>query len=266
MDLIDRISKTHDTKAGDAVAAFFDAANMPIPQSCEYTITAEDGFIVFLDDPACVLRGIPKNKSNTREAPSLISPLLSKSAANINIDLYPGVRTPIDPMKVYQLIFSSRTHGYNYWDIAPANGGYLPLSTPKYPHGIPIVIDHGAVTEAFLTTYHIRTLLKKHGILKSRQPENPQDALYKELREHFHNAWPDTAKTPDHALLDKAWALCVSKTKEEIKLHDGTNTTLLTADWKNMGQKGKKKEAYKNAKRGGALYAKRWQCPTLETA
>lgn len=257
MQLLDKIKKKYNTQAAENVDSYFAEMQMPVPRSGEYTPTSDHGFIVFLDRPALVLRGIGKERTKKYSLPSLLGSVLSRDTGKLNINLYPGIRSPVSIRDIMSLIAKTRKDGYLFWDAKPANAGYLPCSTPQFPHGVPIIIDQDAVRKLSFSCGQIRNLLRQQNIIKEAGPAL-QDDLFIDIKESFHEAWPAEAATPDLQKLEKALKLCVAKSHEDIQLHSGETTTLLCADWQNMGQKGKRSENHKNAKRGGALYAQRW--------
>lgn len=257
MSLVAYMNNLHGTAEAACVSSFFRDANMPVPEKGEFTPTSDKGFIVFLDKPALVLRGIRKKRTKKYNLPNLLRSVLSRDIGNLSINLYPGIRSPITTQDTISLIKNTAQDGYVYWDAKPANAGYLPFSTPRFPHGVPIVIDQDAVRKLSFSCGQIRNFLRQQNIIKEAGPAL-QDDLFIDIKESFHEAWPAEAATPDLQKLEKALKLCVAKSHEDIQLHSGETTTLLCADWQNMGQKGKRSENHKNAKRGGALYAQRW--------
>lgn len=252
------MTKTHGEKTGRAVAAFFRAANMPLPRHKEYTITADKGFIVFLDNPACVLRGIKKKRMKKNKLPNLLRPLFTRDSEDLTINLYPGIRSPITLWDAMKLVARTKKDDYLFWDAKPCNAGYLPLSTEKYPHGIPVVIDQDAVKRFNIGIKSVKETLERNGLLSVDPIPSPQDDLYAYIRQKFKKAWPTECATPDPVLLNEAWHDCIDASQKTTRLHSGEQCALLTADWKNLGTSGKKKEGFKNAKHGGALYAARW--------
>lgn len=258
MQLLDKIKKKHNTQTADNVAFYFAKMQMPVPRSGEYTPTSDNGFIVFLDRPAVALRGIKKERTKKYSLPNLLRSVLSRDIGKMSINLYPGIRSPIGIRDTMSLINNAKKDGYVYWDAKPANAGYLPYSTPLFPHGVPIIIDQDAVRKLSISCTQIRNFLRQRTtIIKEAEPIL-QDDLFADIRQSFREAWPDESETPDLQKLEQTWELCAAKSREEIQLHSGETTTLLCADWQNMGQKGKRSENYKNAKHGGALYAQRW--------
>jgi hypothetical protein len=256
VSMIDDYQRT--TNLGDKVATFFDAMNMPIPEAEEYEFSADDGFLLFLDEPACVMRG-----SNITICPSIqndyiLQPLLSRKITNdFRIDIFPGVVSPIKDGDVWELKKQLRKYSIEYFDEGPFNAGYIPVSSVKFPDGIPVVIDAGSVRKINETTSLFQRLLMETAN-KNADECLVQSSAYSDLRHAFQNAWPQKQSAPDQHLLRKAWDLCVKKKGESVTLESGRKQNILTADWQSLGQEGKMNAEYKNAKHGGASYAQSW--------
>lgn len=252
----------HGAPVRKAVTHFFEAMDMPMPENGEFTRTSDKGFLVFLNDAGCILRGTTRKNLRHYDAQNMLRPLFTRRYEGINISLYPGLRSPISIRDLRKLSSQLTKEGYVFWDFKPDNGGYLPISTPKFPRGIPVLIDPGGVRRFYLSIGYVRDLLRRNGYLKQKQKPSPQDEAYKDLREVFTRAWPESRDLPDPHKLAETWDLCRRKTADTRLLRNGKIVTMLTADWQNMGQSGKKYESFKNAKSGGAKYAKRWQPPS----
>ena len=184
--------------------------------------------------------------------------MLSRNVSeNFRIELFPGIVTPIKDDDVWTLQKKLKEDGIAFFDAAPFNAGYIPVSNTEFPDGIPVVIDMGCVRKLNRSTSVIRKLIDA-ATTKGRYDHLAQTSVFSDLYDAFARAWPKSNVKPDQTRLKEAWNLCAQKKNETITLASGRKQNILTADWQNMGQEGKMHEVYKNAKHGGASYAQSW--------
>ena len=247
-----------DNDIGAKVAHFFEAMNMPAPNSDEYEFSCDDGFLIFLDEPACVMRGSNITRCPPIRHDHVLQPLLSRTVSkNFRIEVFPGIVTPIKNDDVETLMETLREDGISFFDAAPFNAGYIPVSNAQFPDGVPVVIDMGCLRKLNSSTSYIRKLMEAATKRKAYDPPL-QKSVFSNIYKAFAQAWPRNDPKPDQTLLSKAWDLCTKKKEEHVTLLSGRRQNILTADWQNMGQEGKMGSNYKNAKHGGERYAKRW--------
>jgi hypothetical protein len=245
---ITALAARHYTSAtGLALHTFFNCLAMPVPLKSEITPTSDMGFILFLNEPAILIR-----ISSPEYCPSFIhdrilQPFGSAPVDKLRADFFPGVITPIKQQSVEKVAKELRKDNVSFADQQTFNCGYIPMLDD---HGV--VIDMGAVRRSRIyDSGPIQLALNKARMMITRQtPQAPlQEKYYHSLRQAFKAAWPDTSDEPDHTKLTAMWQECMAL-KDQGKL---------VAGWLHHVQNGYN---FKNLN-GSTRYAQRWSPPKL---
>jgi hypothetical protein len=234
-----------------AGAAILAALRLPDAAEGEYVAGCESDLIL-LDDYGLVLRAGLAARS--REHPRILAPLratgvfTNESGARCVIELLPGIRGGVLPYKErYQLVEALAGDGIDFWDEHIENCGYLPpdKNAPRFPYGMPVVLDRGAVVE------HGAAL---SGAFNLAACPDSQSRLYAPLHEKLETAWPAAHSLP-RAPLDGFRAAC----RAEIEAGRGGAASLLSNQWENPERPGNFHDPDKalQAVRAGQAYARR---------
>lgn len=234
----------------DTVKTIFNCMSMPLPEDGEYTSTVDGGLMVFLNDPACVMRLIIAKSFEDFDIPKhphILQPLGSRKSRGIRVDINPGIICPVRDADACLLGETLDRDGLSLWDKKTLNCGYIPLSDETARRAV--VLDIGAINQITHGVRYAMNLLDRNDI---------QDTFYQPLRQAFDRAWPENAELPDRDGMAAFWRLC-ARFKDEGKLV----TSWLTKEWTKAGNEFKreseKQSTYKNAIKGSSLYAQRWR-------
>lgn len=240
------------------ISAFFDAIRMPLPDFDEYTLSSDGGFLIFLDDVGCVMRGSSEKKCQKIENPMILRPLLSRPITDdFRIDVFPAIRSPALDEEVALIKETLFQDAIIFRDTQIYNVGYLPVQTKDFPHGFPVIIDMGAFRHMAKATREARKHLPPSPVKMFQN--DLQEVAFGDLRRAFENAWPQDQGRPDQDKLAQAWQLCTKKTKEHSPLHDGRRVKTLMAIWMQQDIAMFSVADFKGAKTGGEKYARHWQ-------
>lgn len=120
-----------------------------------------------------------------------------------------------------------------------ANAAYLPITTPEFPRGIPVVADRMAV--GWKPLFHdpksiVTRLFGRLMPQPAKEGATIQKELYAPLREAMAEAWPDQAQAADPEKMGKFWQRCHEFTKREVS----PGKPALVAGWvEKVGAEGK---------------------------
>lgn len=242
LDITALAARHYTSGTGLALRTFFNRLAMPVPLKSEITPTSDMGFILFLTEPAVLIR-----ISNPEYCPPFIhdrilQPFGSISVDKLRADFFPGVVTPVKQHSVEKVFRELRKDNVNFADQQPFNCGYIPMLDD---HGV--VIDMGAVRQSRIyDSGLIKPALNKARMIITRQtPQAPlQEKYYHSLRQAFKAAWPDTSGEPDCTKLAAMWQECIVM----------KNQGKLVAGWLPYVQDGYN---FKNIN-GSTRYAQRW--------
>lgn len=148
--------------------------------------------------------------------PWILQPIASITAGGAVMEICPGVHTTDNSGDSRTLESELAATGADFYDCGTCNAGRLPVATPLFPSGIPVVIDRLAVRKLSQTPTDIARALARMGT-----DACPQALLYKELRDAFAAAWPEGAPAPDPAAIKVFWKM--------MQMHRGHG--LLVAGW-----------------------------------
>jgi hypothetical protein len=253
--------ETRNPEAAANVRTLFNALAMPLPPRDAFTKTVDGGMLVFLNDPACVMRivctrDIPH--AVLHDHPLILQPLGSRMAGNIRVDINPGIHCPVAADVPDRLRAALANDNIRLVDDKTLNCGVL----PGLPAGddAPVVLDLGAVR-------------KLHGSFKDAMraamgyvppPRTDRDDIqarhYAPLRAAFARAWPEKAALPDAQKIQEFWDQC-----RAFKIAGKLVTSWLTDTWKAEAADWLKDawfeepNGYKNAERGSLLYQECWE-------
>lgn len=213
----------------------FSRLGLPLPAQQEYIETADCGHLMFLTDAGCTIRVEYASSDASITTPGYIDlnsefvlqPLGRLDGPGLSVCVYPGLVSPWDQEdgkdittdlnRLSATLNRDRVHFFDL-DARGDNIGYLPLTSPAWPRGIPVVIDPGSVIRLSKSLHPVKHALYKLRDLITGQTNQPlrQADLYADLRQHFNDAMTGEGKTMDHF-----WAGCIAATK----------AGRLTADW-----------------------------------
>lgn len=110
------------------------------------------------------------------------------------------------------------------------NAAYLPVTTPEFPRGIPVIADRLAVGWIPILHDPGSIVNKLFGRLIPKPPKEGaviQKTLYGPLREALTEAWPDQHATADPDKISGFWQKCQEYTRREIS----PGNPVLVAGW-----------------------------------
>lgn len=206
-----------DEDTADRVVDAFHRMKLPPPQTDDEFLHGTKGALVFLNAYGMVIRieqadpakGLFK-ADRINDSPWMLQPLASLDAGKVIIELCPGCHCSDNSWDVAYLHDALLKQGHAFWDQGLANVGLLPVKTPRFPEGIPIVIDRLAVKKLTESTEAIRQAIAgiEVGNDEIQEAAEAQERLYAPLRLAFDEAWADGSKMPQF------WNLCQEYVRE----------------------------------------------------
>lgn len=197
-----------------AIVSTFDKLKLPLPESADESLDGTEGFMVFLDAFGVVLRIESKNATRAERVDDnarILRPLGSIDAGEVIIEICPGTHAGKSKPASNFLKKALKEEGVDFWDDGVPNIGHLPLATPEFPEGVPVVIDRLAVRRLTNAAKSIRPML------------DIQEKIYGSLRLAFANAWPEGMDFP--VAMTGFWEKC-HDFRLAGKLVDGWNETV----------------------------------------
>ena len=197
----------------------FQKMGLPLPQGKEEFLSGLEGVLVFLNKYGLVIRlevanfrRMPKlDSSKTYYNPDriddnawILKPLASLKVGMAVIEICPGCHQETKIANNEYLRKKLEKQGLEFWDYKLSNVGRVPVKTVRFPEGIPVVIDRGALNRLTDSIKPVRELL----VLADQEAAEAQESLYAPLRQAFDDAWPDTVK------MKQFWKLCRSYVRE----------------------------------------------------
>jgi hypothetical protein len=136
-------------------------------------------------------------------SPWIMKPLASIDVGNAVIRLCPGcaVANEKDEKQRFFLKNRLRQQGIYFWDAQSSNYGSMPIRTPSFPDGIPVVIDRGAVKKLTDDIEPVKTALE-------HEAAEATEGFYGPLRQAFEDAWPDQSGPSNAVKMKQFWDLC----------------------------------------------------------
>ncbi len=231
MNLSQEMKHWNKIDCADSLSGFFAAMNMPLPEKGQFTRTRDKGALVFLDEPACVMRLIDRVKFPSIVHPLVLQPLFKKDVGPFRIEICPGIASPPreeDMIVSARQLIADKIHFPSFLEIREDNFGYLPatLNQPR----VAVVLDMDAIED------------RRSEKLSS---ENRQSEIFAPAVRAFQNAWPDDALVPDAGKLQQAWKVCAGLKQDGVCVAGWQASTYYGGD-------------YKGAKSSGINYAAAW--------
>ena len=184
----------------------FQKLNLPAPQNKEEFLVGTEGCLVLLNRYGLVMRieiadleesDWPAERIN--DSGWIVQPVASFDAGKATIEICPGLDFERDKQQRWFLQEQLQNESINFWDSEGVdNIGRLPVKTPRFPEGVPVVIDRLAVVRLSRSIEPVREELKVH----AREAAEAQKNLYAPLRRAFAAAWEGTGK------MESFWSLC----------------------------------------------------------
>lgn len=199
-----------DRKTVSAIGRIIADLGLPLPYDGADYVKGADGLILFSSRFGVVLRieaDTPSRDINRN--PWVLQPLGTYRAGKARIEVCPGVETTNDPEDLTTVTCALPSTGFQMNDPHEGNIGLLPVRSPNFPNGIPVVIDRPAVSLLTRRIKNVKVALRQMGLA-----EDPQTKLYAPLRQALKEAWPNSTKRPDHLKMKKFWMLCQKSVKE----------------------------------------------------
>lgn len=222
------LAATFDNVTVQAILDALTHLQLPLPEHNVEFIRAYEGAIFCSNDYGMVVRIEPvdtalkmnvlRNREISRidDNPWILQPIGSITAGSAVIEICPGVHTTDRNRDLDVLDDGLRDTGACFYDLSSSNAGRLPLKTPAFPDGIPVVIDRLAVKRLSAKTRKIR-----HALTKMQLAASPQQTLYADLQAKFRDAWPPGVATPDAAKMHNFWHA----------MRDAKDKGILVAGW-----------------------------------
>lgn len=215
-----RIREFMDDDTVFAVRARMDELQLPIPERSDEYMKATAGAIIFSNRYGMVVRiecGEESKRQNNN--PWVLQPVASFQAGRAVIEICPGVHQADDWKYNTFLVKELKKFNLDFHDEGLRNVGLLPVTSVKFPKGIPVVVDRPAV---MLLTQNIAAVRKALSVF-GKKSKDPQADLYAPLREAIGAAYQNgTDAPPDKKKMRAFWDLC-EKFVEEGKLVAGWN-------------------------------------------
>ena len=204
------LEKTFGQRKAERVLHWLQTWKIPVPEDKkEYVhLDGEDGFLLFMHDFGCVLKiENAENYGDHLNHPLVLQPIGFDQVDDIRIEINPGILTGAGYTECETLSDDLEKDRITFWDVKPANIGFLPVKSEEHPRGIPVVLDSTAV--------------KAKRDYKPYEGEHIQDRLYGHLREAFQNVlrsplpqkenverfWQDMAAAKEEKTLIPGWQL-----------------------------------------------------------
>lgn len=217
-----------------AVRSCLHKLQLPVPAGIDEYAGGFEGVMLPLNDYGIFIR-IEKSQEDIKaktfdridDSPYVLQPIVRIPAGKMMVELCPGVMPVSSPREVAHLKKALQQERIQFWDSHQANAGRLPVVTPGFPDGFPVVIDRLAVRRlsegAGLAKLLMGGLFSKH-----KMEDDVQARFYAPVRAAFASAWPQDADAPDAEKMKAFWQICADQ-KEQGKLLDGWNHGTHTA-------------------------------------
>lgn len=190
---------------------------LPEPRSTfEFRCASGRGAILFINALGLVVRIEPASTCRVDDSPFVLRPIGALECGGVRIEFIPGCRLAGDDVKTYNLLCDRlKKQNIDFYDPAIFNVGLLPVRTPEFPNGLPVVIDRLSV----------RRLPNEDGdVLPVDTGDfDYQDYLYSDIRHSFEECWREgILNNPDPKAIERFLKLCQRSVK----------TGLLVPGWK----------------------------------
>lgn len=181
---------------------------LPLPARGEYLQTREGGALLYLEEEGCAVRITHDKKHPYNPHDFMLRPLGALKAAHFRIHVNPAVVCPIDTDEIESLVALLADDKLGFRDCFAENAGYLPVKTPEFPNGIPVVIDEPSVKALTddIAAIFARPLDEKQRAAQ-RAARNIQDDLFAPARRAFRQAL-DTCGPDGKPAMRDFWDIC----------------------------------------------------------
>lgn len=203
---------------------------MPAPEDKTHFLPATEGALIFSSRFGIVVRIEAKHVNNpfvtlehqlqaklgrpprVNNNPWVLRPLRTFEVRPFLIEICPGIAPfpETSPTATAETAIESlAATGPTLWDWKEGNDlkvinlGLLPLQTPSFPKGIPVVLDRLAIAGWTKNLSAIKTALGKMGLR-----QDPQNILYAPLKKALRAAWPESAPRANTQAMRRFWSLC----------------------------------------------------------
>lgn len=203
-----------------AIINAFTRLGLPLPEQTDQFMAGTDGCLIFSNTYGLVIRIEEKEKKPVRPSQWVLQPLGAIDAGDAVVEICPACMFEDDKANYHFVKAALKEEGINFWDTGLRNMGRLPINTPQFPQGIPVVVDRRAVKMLSDETRPVKLGL--------------QGRHYKPLRSAFNAAMRRKSKAPAFLSLCEAFV-------REGKLVAGWNDyrPLVDNKWEGDNAKGK---------------------------
>lgn len=216
-----RLKRRFGHATAQSVLSAIEKLGLPMPTDGEF-VKGSEGPLILLNDYNLAIRIDPvANKGRTlgfnwdriNDSPFVLRPIGSVIVGKAVVEICAGAHQTADKNVECELQRQLKESGLYFWDSGLMNVGILPVKTPDFPNGIPVVIDRLAV----------RKLSRSANIISKAVQEASlkEEEFYAPLRQAFLQAWPAGAENPDASKMKAFWAIC----------HDYARAGKLVAGW-----------------------------------
>ncbi len=209
----------------------FQYMGLPAPESRREFYDGTEGGLIFLNRYGAVIRVENADDSVSEfrfdrfnDSAWVLQPLAIIDAGAAVIEICPGCHMEKKDADIYYLDEQLRREMIDFWDKGIRNIGLMPVKTPRFSEGIPVVIDRLAVSRLTQNMVPVRRALKKLGDKVLKRPEGmseevreaveAQEQLYAPLRQAFNEAWPDQSVPADAGKMKQFWDMCSGYVQE----------------------------------------------------
>jgi hypothetical protein len=232
-EFFDSVRSRFGSEAALKVAETFRALNLQPPQTQDEYMKGIEGNLIFLNEYGLVIR-IEESYSQNRINESdnryvthkpdqindnalILSPLLSIQTGPAVIEICPGCYQEESEEKKNYLHQQLKEQDIDFFDCKFSNIGRMPVKTPHFPEGVPVVIDRLAVSRLSESVAPVRKALKKMFLGQdSLQKEimEAKEKLYAPLKAALNAAWPRQSGEANPQKMQQFWALCRTYVQE----------------------------------------------------
>lgn len=182
-------------EAQDAILRLMSGLQLPLPQDRSQFMAGTDGCLLFLNRYGVVLRFEMKDERTEliNESGWVLQPLAAFDLGSAVVEICPACAFE-DNRDYYHLVKAElKKENINFWDTGLRQMGRMPVSTPEFPQGVPVVVDRRAVRKLSGDIAPVKSAL--------------QEQLYGPLRRAIAEAREEGGGLQPQAVA-RFWALC----------------------------------------------------------
>lgn len=188
---------------------------LPAPQEAREFLEGRDAIMIFANKYGLVLRILLKqdadNIASANNTPWVSKPIAVLDAGRAVVEICAGGKQETKKENIEALRKELENEGRNFWDHKFSNVARAPIRTPRFPDGVTIVIDRGAVSTLSNSIEPVKNGLSE----AAKEAAAALDELYAPLKKAFEEGLKAGWK------MEKFWSLC------ETYVQDGK----LAAGW-----------------------------------